>query len=314
MERKKSHKLLMLEAIVRRMKKTSPNYSYFQEYYRKMSAGFAGECYVDRIWQEIPLPSPSHLVHDYCFVNDAGFTHQVDTIFVTPHFLCLIEIKNIAGRLDFDDQTRQCLRTMSNGQVDSIPYPVDQLNRHVYYFQRFLAKHQLNLPIVNAILIANPTTIIGQVSAECTIIHSIGLPHFLHQCRQKFTKPLQNTAYTYLINELNNMHHEKIWIPELAQEELKSGVLCPMCQYDEVMYYLKGTWFCKKCGGSNDNALKEALQDYRLLRGDTITNAQLCEEFNIPNKNIAYRILQALKYEKVGNTRFSQYIIPVFST
>lgn len=310
MERKKPHKLLMLEAIVRRLKKTSPNYAYFLEYHRKMRAGFAGERYVDRIWQEMHLPSPTHLVHDYCFVNDAGYTHQVDTLFVTPHFLCVIEIKNIAGRLDFDDEKRQCLRTLSNGQVDSIAYPVDQLNRHVYYLQRFLAKHQLNLPIVKAVVIANPTTIIGQVSAECTIIHSIGLPHFLHNCWQKFTKPLPDTAYTYLINELNNMHHEKLWVQEMAQEELKSGVLCPMCQYEEIMYYLKGTWFCRKCGVANDTALMEALQDYRLLRGNMITNALLCKEFNVPSKNIAYRILHALKYEKVGNTRFSQYKIP----
>lgn len=310
MERKKTHKLLMLEAIVRRLKKTSPNYAYFLEYHRKMSAGFAGERSVDRIWQEMHLPSPSHLIHDYCFINEAGYTHQVDTLFVTPHFICVVEIKNIVGRLDFDDEKRQCIRTMSNGQVNSIAYPVDQLNRHVYYFQYFLTKHQLKLPIVKVILIANPTTIIGKVSAECTIMHSIGLPHFLHNCWRKFTKPLPDTSFTYLINELNNMQYEKRWVQEIAKEELKSGVLCSMCQYEEKMYYLKGTWFCRKCGGANDKAFAEALQDYRLLRGNLITNAQLCEEFNIPSKNIAYRLLQALKYEKVGNTRFSQYKIP----
>lgn len=302
----------MLEAIVRRLKKTSPNYAYFLEYHRKMSAGYAGECYVDRIWQEIQLPHPSYLVHDYCFVNEAGNTHQVDTLFVTPQFLCLVEIKNIAGRLDFDDEKRQCLRTMANGQVDSIAYPVDQLNRHVSYFQRFLAKHQLNLPIAKVILIANPTMIIGQVSTECPIIHSIGLPHFLQKCSQKFEKPLPNSKYESLINELKSMHYEKLWEHELKQEELKSGVLCSICKDEEIMVYIKGTWFCKKCGGSNDNALKEALQDYRLLKGNRITNALLCEEFNIPNKNIAYRILRELKYEKVGNKRFSQYIIPEF--
>lgn len=79
----------MLEAIVRRMKKTSLNYSCFLEYHRKMSAGFAGECYVDRIWQEMNLPSLSQLFHDYCFVNDVGYTHQIDTLYVTPHFCVL---------------------------------------------------------------------------------------------------------------------------------------------------------------------------------------------------------------------------------
>ena len=125
-------------------------------------------------------------MHDYCFVNDAGFTHQVDSLFLTPHFLCLVEIKNIAGRLDFDDARRQCLRTTVDGRMDSMVYPVDQLLRHERYFQRVLTQLQLELPIVKVILIAQSSTIIGQTSEACPIMHSAGLPHFLTQQWQRF--------------------------------------------------------------------------------------------------------------------------------
>ena len=310
MERKKPHKLLMLEAILRRLKKTSPNYSYFLEYHRKMNAGFNGEQYVDRIWQEMNLPSPVQLFHDYCFVNDAGFTHQVDTVFVTPHFLCLIEIKNIAGRLDFDDVKRQCIRTMANGKVDSIAYPVDQLLRHERYFQNVLTQLQLKLPIIKVILMAQSSTIIGQVSKECPIMHSIGLPHFLQKQWQLFGQhAITNTEFNQLLELMSAMRQEKLWVQEIAHEEMKSGVLCPNCAYEQKMFYVQGSWFCRNCGMENNEAFGEALQDYRLLRESTITNAILCKEFNIPSKYIAYRILQALKFEKVGNNRYSQYKI-----
>lgn len=301
----------MLEAILRRLKKTSPNYSYFLETHRKMAAGFAGERYVDRIWQEMNLPSKTQLFHDYCFVNDAGFTHQVDIVFITPNFLCLIEIKNIAGRLDFDDVKRQCIRTMADGKVDSIAYPVDQLLRHERYFRRMLEQYQLNLPIVKVILIAQPSTIIGQLSAECPIMHSGGLPHFLQQQWQRFSQlAISNTEFAQLLEQLKMMRQDKVWIQEITQEELKTGVLCPVCAYEQKMFYVKGSWFCCSCSVENSEAFDEALQDYRLLRDCTITNEVLCKEFNIPSKYIAYRILQALKFEKVGNNRYSKYKIP----
>ncbi len=85
-----------------------------------MSAGFQGELRVDRLWQEMNLTFPHQIFYDYCFINNSGFTHQIDTLFVTPHFLCLIEIKNILGKLDFDDVKRQCIRTTSDGKIDSL--------------------------------------------------------------------------------------------------------------------------------------------------------------------------------------------------
>lgn len=300
----------MLEAILRRLKKTSPNYSFFLEYHRKINVGFNGERRVDRLWQEMNLTSPHQLFHDYCFVNDAGYTHQIDTLFVTPNFLCLIEIKNIAGRLDFDDVKRQCLRTMANGKVDSITYPVDQLLRHERYFQNVLTQLKLKLPIVKVILIAQPSTIIGQTSTECPIMHSVGLPHFLMQQWQRFgQRAITNAEFNQLHEQLAMMRQDKLWVQEIAHEELKSGVLCPVCAYEQKMHYVQGSWFCRSCGLENNEAFYEALQDYRLLRASTITTAILCKEFNIPSKHIAYRLLKALQFEKVGNNRHSRYKI-----
>lgn len=310
-ERKKPHKLVVLEVILRRLKKTTPRYSYFQEEHRKMSAGFAGERYVDRVWKEIDLPSPFQLIHDYCFVNDAGFTHQVDTIFITPHFLCLLEIKNIAGRLDFDDERRQCIRTMADGRIESMLYPVDQLLRHERYFQRVLKQLQLELPIVKIILIAQSSTIIGRTSEICPIMHSVGLPHFLTQQWQRFgQRAISITDFNRLCEYLNAMRQDKRWVQEINCDELRTGVLCRSCSYKRKMFYVKGSWFCHSCGIENNEAFYEALQDYRLLKGSYLTNAILCEEFGVPSKHIAYRILRALGFEKVSNCRHSRYKIP----
>lgn len=291
-QRKKPHKLLKLEAILRRLPKTSPNYPYFQELHRKLSAGFQGELRVDRLLQEMNFTFPYHIFHDYSFVNDSGFTHQIDTLFVTPHFLCLIEIKNILGRLDFDDVKRQCIRTTLDGKIDSIIYPVDQLFRHQCYFQILLKQLNIELPIVKVIVIANQSTVIGQLSKECPIMHSVGLPYFLRQQLQFFGQhSLATSDFQRLLKHLKIMRQDKLREQKLLKDEWRSGVLC------------------RSCGVENNEAFSQSLQDYRLLRESYITITTLCQEFNIPSKYIAYRIVKALKFEKTGNNRYSHYKI-----
>jgi len=307
-QRKKPHKLLKLEAILRRLRKTSPNYPYFQELHRKLSAGFQGELRVDRLWQEMNFTFPHQIFYDYCFINNSGFTHQIDTLFVTPHFLCLIEIKNILERLDFDYVKRQCIRTTSDGKTDSIIYPVDQLLRHQCYFQILLKQLNIELPIVKVIVIANQSTVIGQLSKECPIMHSVGLPYFLRQQQQYFDQhSLATSDFRRLLNHLTIIRQDKLWEQKLTKDEWRSGVLCPMCTYEKRMFYRHGSWFCRSCGVENNEAFLQSLQDYRLLRDSYITTNTLCQEFNIPSKYIAYRIVKALKFEKTGNNRYSHY-------
>jgi len=309
-QRKKPHKLLKLEAILRRLRKTSPNYPYFQELHRKLSAGFQGELRVDRLWQEMNFTFPHQIFYDYCFINNSGFTHQIDTLFVTPHFLCLIEIKNILGKLDFDDVKRQCIRTTSDGKIDSLIYPVDQLFRHQGYFQILLKQLNIELPIVKVIVMANPSTIIGQLSTECPIMHSVGLPYFLWQQLQHFgQQSLETSDFQRLLMHLKSIRQDKFWEQKLMEDEWRSGVLCPKCAYEKSMFYSHGSWLCRSCGVENNEAFLQALQDYRLLRESYISTTTLCQEFNIPSKYIAYRIIKALKFEKIRNNRYSHYKI-----
>lgn len=61
-------------------------------------------------------------------VLNGGEFVRIDTLFVTPHFLCLIEIKNNLGNLDFEDVKRQCIRITSDEKIESLIYPVDHIS------------------------------------------------------------------------------------------------------------------------------------------------------------------------------------------
>ena len=55
--REKPLKLLWLEALMRRLLKDDVEFHYYQEQYRRLDAGFAGEQKVDRVWHELIYPN-----------------------------------------------------------------------------------------------------------------------------------------------------------------------------------------------------------------------------------------------------------------
>ena len=76
LQRQRSETQKTLEALLRRLPASHNEYSYFQEWHRRLSAGFAGEQRVDREWIEIDLPQAHYFLHDVQVTNHFGSTHQ----------------------------------------------------------------------------------------------------------------------------------------------------------------------------------------------------------------------------------------------
>lgn len=92
LERQTSETQKMLEALVQRLPISHSKYTLYCEHLRRLQAGFAGEQFVDAKWLELDLPFPHYFLHDFQTMNDFGSTHQMDTVFLCPHFLLILEI------------------------------------------------------------------------------------------------------------------------------------------------------------------------------------------------------------------------------
>ncbi|QCR31364.1 nuclease-related domain-containing protein [Lysinibacillus sp. SGAir0095] len=96
LKRQKSSKLINLEALLRRLPENEQaDYSFYMEQYIVQRKGYDGELWVDQLWNELTIPCRYNLFHSYETINSAGYSHQIDTLLLTPHFIWLIEIKNI---------------------------------------------------------------------------------------------------------------------------------------------------------------------------------------------------------------------------
>ena len=311
MERGISHKQLMLETIIRRMPVTNQDYSYYHELLRRVKAGFAGEQRVDSEWKEFDIPCHYYLFHDVELINVVGSTHQIDTLFICPYFAFVVEIKNIVGRIDFTKENHQFTRTTADGRVDGFKNPFDQVQRHARFLRKLFHKQGIQVPIVHAVISANANMIMTHSLVTQPIFHVSGLAQKLEQFFDQFQEAyLDEKQLRHFAKKLAKMHRPKKWQPNLDWAELRKGVLCPNCAYQNAMRYVYGKWFCETCENTDSHALLIALHDYRLMEGDYISNRQFREFFEVSSTKAAYHNLKSLGFEVIGGNKNRRYIIP----
>lgn len=307
--REKPLKLLWLEALMRCLLKDDVEFHYYQEQYRRLDAGFAGEQKVDRVWHELIYPNTFFVLHNVCLVNTAQHLHQIDTLFICPQFMLVIEIKNIHGRLEFDQHTHQCTRTKVDGTVEGFPNALTQTERHIQFLKDFFASY--SLPVEGAVIIANPSTIIVNPSNTLPIFHVSGLHKYLQSLFKKHPKKIMTDNHlTQFVQGLL----AKRTIPQIhttiAPSRFRHGVLCPKCSYQNNMYFHRGIWKCPFCHYRSIEIFAETMLDYRLLVSHCITNQQLRAFFKINSNDAATRLLRKYQFPYTGTYKDRVYHLP----
>jgi len=307
--REKPMKLMWLEALKRRLLEEDPDFSYYHEQFRRVDAGFAGEKKVDREWLELVSPYTFFVLHNLMLINSAQHSHQLDTLFICTNFMLVVEIKNINGRLDFDDITHQCIRTKPDGTVEGFPNALTQTQRHMQFLK--VISQNYSLPTEGAVIIANPSAIIASHPNTIPIFHVSGLQKHLHSLFKKYPQAfLSDKQLTQFAQQLlSRQLPSKIPAP-IDPSRFRQGVLCPKCQYKPQMHFARGIWTCSRCHYTSKAIFAEALQDYRYLVRPTITNKQLREFFNIPSSDVANRLLRKFQFPFTGSNKDRVYHLP----
>lgn len=315
LERRKSSKLLSLEAVLRRLPETDREYGYYRDLYYSQKKGYEGEIYVDRLWREMNISAPYFLFHNYETTNHAGNTHQIDTLLLTAHFIWLLEIKNISGRIDIDKLKHQMVRTNHDGSINAFKNPLNQIKRHSDFLHQKLREWNIPLPIEPAIIIVNDSTFIGDTPKEIPIFHSSGMQSEIDRLLNKHNahkiKPSQTDK---LQMEVVNSYRRRYWKPKVNSSKLRKGVLCKNCGYKSLMEFEYGSFKCVACKIKSKDAHLEALIDYRYLNSEWISNRELREYLNIPSRDAAKRILIKMNLKYTGAYKYRKYKIPDFFT
>jgi len=312
-KREVSSKQRVLEMIERRLPKSHAKYDYFQEMLGRTKAGIFGEQRVDREWREIYLEHAYYLLHDVELKAEsaAGSTHQLDTLFMSQHFVLIVEIKNIVGHVEYMEDNHQFIRITSDGRVDGFRNPFDQVKRHARFLRRLFQMSGHHIPIEYIVVFANPNMIMTSSFLSQPIIHVSGLAEKIDQLfKQHQQVCLSEKDLRELSAHILKMHTRTQWTLDIMVDELKTGALCSQCHFDHVLRYTHGKWRCSNCQSIDNQSMLIALHDFRLMMGNNITNVQFRNFFDIDSEKAVYYLLKKLKFEEIGENKNRKYVIP----
>ncbi|EIM07487.1 hypothetical protein A1A1_05877 [Planococcus antarcticus DSM 14505] len=307
--RNKPPDIFQLASLLYRTPNVHPQFLYWTEKLRRITAGYHGELRVDSLWHEIELPLPHYFIHDL-FIQKEMSSHQIDSILITSRFVLALEIKSISGLLNFDPHLRQFSRTNKDGSIDGMNNPDDQLRRHEKWLEQFLFQQRIKLPVIGAIIFTYPSSVIQSRAGNRIIIQSSGLPHLMEQLLTRHPREVLSKKKTEaLAHKLLEHHSIKPLAPMGLSSSFVKGILCPICP-SLPLNYRRGKWRCEVCVHCDPLAHLGALSQYRTLVKTTISNREFREFTGIHSVVTASKLLKSANMPFNGSYKDRIYFIP----
>ncbi|MFE1243007.1 nuclease-related domain-containing protein [Fictibacillus sp. NPDC058756] len=310
-----------LDVLLKRSSPTHYKRPQIIESHRRFKAGYSGEQSLKYFYRY--LPNDNVLYLPALRIMDDEYYFQMDQLIVTSNFLLILEIKNLAGYLYFDDKVKQLIRTL-DGKKECFEDPIEQVRRQSYHLEKILK--QLKFPIIpieRLVIITNPATIVEfsptYKEAFAKVIKSAQLHHKFTEFQQKYQTPMLTSKEMKKLSKqlfkLHDAHDPDVCdLFEMDKRELLKGVLCPKCDQPFIMYYKGANWWCPNCPHKSKTAHIEALKDYALIISTTITNREFKYFLHLPSTSITTHLLKALNLPYTGSTKSRSYnLLPLLN-
>ncbi|WP_137792261.1 nuclease-related domain-containing protein [Bacillus sp. E(2018)] len=305
--------VIKLSKLIRRIPQNHIKQKFLQEQLRNFTSGHTGEKSLDYFYRYLPKTN-MNLVHGIRILHD-HYYFQMDTLILTPNFITILEIKNFAGHLYFDDKFSQLIRTY-NGQKEAFSNPIEQVKRQSYHLNEILLQQKFSpIPIESLVVMTHPHVIIEASptykEAYEKVIKSSSLQQKFHEFSQKHTQtillPKQIKKLLKFLIKVNSSFNPDICeFFQIDKKDLLTGVLCPLCD-QSIMNYRWGIWHCPACKYASKTAHIEALQDYAYLCSTYISNRECMKYLHLKTSDQTNHLLRSLKLPTSGSTKFRKY-------
>lgn len=144
---------------MRRLPSEHPKRKKIEQDLTKYKVGYQGEKSID---YHISFFNKDNylIIHDVRLLDYDNRYFQIDTIILSKKMILILEVKNIAGTLYFDNTFNQLIRTI-DGKEEAFTNPVVQVERQKFQLHSWLLQNKYEkLPIIPLVVLSNPKTII----------------------------------------------------------------------------------------------------------------------------------------------------------
>jgi hypothetical protein len=306
--------ILKLHAILQRLPVKHEKVIIMRNDLSKYRAGYNGEKSID-FYLQFLSNEPYYILHDVR-ISINNYYFQIDTLILTKKYILILEIKNLAGVIDFDGDFNQTVQT-KNGLQRAFPDPLFQINRQETMLREWMDSHQLPiLPIHGLVVMSNVHSIIRSNHEQFTqkIIRSTTLSQRIAELEEYYkgnnevqVKELKKISKR-IIKAHCPLNQSILDLYGISKEEVIRGIFCERCNKCPLKR-IHGRWECEYCSWTSKDAHKSTLDDYYLLFGNKITSRALQDFLLINSPSLATRILRDLKVSKEGNLKSTVYTL-----
>lgn len=270
-------------------------------------AGYFGECYVDNFLKQIVFPKHYTILKDVHIPLEQNSYLQIDTLIITRKYICVLEIKNIKGKIHFQRNPNQLIRDL-NGETTSYKCPEQQLNRHIKKLHIFLKQSKINMTVKGLIVFAYSKTHIIQPPQFAKITMGCDISEHIEEYNELPDVISQNT-FNRLLLIIANQSTEFVPKPlaqtyNLELSHFRTGLICPIC-LDKIA----NKKHCSFCKTSCSIMQQQAIEDWFYLCKDTISNRECVYFLELKDKFAANYILTKLQLEKMNDHRYRHYTL-----
>ncbi|MCA1320507.1 NERD domain-containing protein [Bacillus tianshenii] len=312
--REKSVRLLTVEAGARRTIPNHPSNPQIEGELGRLQAGYRGEQALD--YYLTFLPHEDYLIfHGLRLEDHKNRFFQMDTLLLSSTHGLILDSKNISGELEFDEISHQLKRKSQNG-YETFGDPISQVERQKLQLGKWMEQHfGKRIPIAGQVVLTNKnSTLIGVTPALMKKVTFLtNLPNKIKTFHENFQNPflyekeLRKIARTLIKKHVPDSFDFSNFFGVNA-DQLVKGVICPQCTH-APMIKLKSGWFCDSCGCCSKTAHLDALMDYSLLIGKSITNSQAREFLCLPSRSAVGYIFRSMKLQSDGQGKGSVYLL-----
>ncbi|MBN3546660.1 nuclease-related domain-containing protein [Fictibacillus barbaricus] len=310
-----SNKMKKLEVILQRISPLHPNCKGIEEELARSRAGYRVEKSLQYHLELLPSED-TFILHDLRLPFGKQF-FQIDVLILRPNFFLLLEVKNMAGTLIFDHQFNQLIR-INNIIEEIFPSPLSQIYRQQFLFSEWLKLQKYSDSLIESlVVISNPLTRIQATpenhALSHLVIHSNNFLSKFHSLNkthqeQKFTSKELKKLSKLLLKHHTFTDTNLFKQFNLSEKDIVKGVICPNCS-KLPMVRKKSKWHCDSCNLYSKDAHIQALKDYTLLFGQSMTNKQCRDFLQITSRNVAQYILGSHSFPTTGAKKGRKYYL-----
>ena len=151
-------KATLIEAALSRLALNHPKRQALESELGRRMAGYRGEQSVSSTLDI--LPEKEYLIFHDVRLQGKPYPFQMDLLILSSSFFLILEVKNIAGELFFDDSFKQIIRTLPD-QKDAYDDPVLQVHLQRKQLKEWLSAKKIPpIPIEALVVSANSKSIL----------------------------------------------------------------------------------------------------------------------------------------------------------